>query len=61
MFRDKKERATGGCPKRKERTLRAIVEIRAAELLIYSVADSDVEERTILEALCFVFEQGGAR
>jgi hypothetical protein len=37
--------------------LRAIVEIIGGELKIYPIADSDTDEKTILDALRFVREQ----
>jgi hypothetical protein len=40
------------------RRLRAIVEIVNGELVVYPVADSDVEAATILDALRFVIEDG---
>jgi len=43
------------------RPLRAIVEIRGAELVIYPDADSDGEEKVILDALRFVIKDGAGR
>jgi len=44
-----------------QKPLRAIIEIRGAELVVYPIADSDAEERTILDALRFVREDGAVR
>ena len=38
--------------------LRAIVEVIGAELAIYPIADTDVDERAILDALRVVIEDG---
>jgi hypothetical protein len=37
--------------------LRAIIEIIGGEIKIYPVGNSDADEKTILDALCFVREQ----
>ena len=44
-----------------QKPLRAILEICGGELVVYPVANSDTEERTILDALRFVVEHGAAR
>jgi hypothetical protein len=36
--------------------LRAIVEIRGGEILVYPLADNDADENRILDALRFVIE-----
>ena len=43
------------------RRLRAVVEIIDGELAIYPIANSDVEERTILDALRFIVADGVGR
>ena len=41
--------------------MRAYVEIVGAELKVYPIADNDTDEKTILDALRFIIEDGVGR